>query len=131
MEHDINYDDEVFIIPLADNESNNQRIAVRYIRTDISASLSMPGWFNFTNHIPVRLLDISSKGSRIVSNRKLALNKKVILHLLFDDSQSFSIKAKIVHLTSSNEKQYGVKFENLHNELGEYLLDSQQDLTFS
>ena len=122
-------DEDFFDIHLTDEQTNNLRIAVRYIRTDITTSLSKPGLFSFSKEIPVKLLDISSKGAAIECEKKLGIKRKIIIELVFKDNHSFILHAKIIHHTK-NKKQYGLKFDKFNNELGDYLLATQNDLTF-
>ncbi len=116
-------------ILLPDEQPNNKRIAIRYVRTDITASLSIKKFLFYSSLIPVTLLDISSKGAAIKSKKKLAVKKKVTIHLLFLDKKKFTISATIVH-KSKNKQFYGLKFDQFNNELGDYLLYSQSDLIF-
>lgn len=123
-------DDEIFDILFTDVQTNNQRIAVRYIRTDISASVFTPGFLNFSKkHTAVELLDISSKGAAIECEKKLRIKKRIILELIFTDNHKFVIRAKIIH-QAINKKQYGLKFDRFNHDLGDYLLSSQNDLIF-
>lgn len=118
----------------SDDLKKNNRIAVRYIRDDIAASVCKIRLFNFgflTNkEILVDLIDISSKGVLISTNKKLPLKKKITLTLKFENTVTFQIKASIVRKTSVLEYQYGIKFDRLNNELGDYLLETQRKLIF-
>jgi hypothetical protein len=122
-------DDEFFEMHLTDAQTNNLRIAVRYIRTDIMASLTKSGLLSLSKQIPVKLLDISSKGAAIDCEKKLGIKRKIILELIFNDNQSFTLHAKIIHKLK-NKKQYGLQFDKFNHELGDYLLATQNDLTF-
>jgi len=122
------YEDEIFGTLLPDDEQPvNNRIAVRYVRSDIKASLSPLRVFGFSKDISINLLDISSKGAAIECNNKLTLKNKVILLICFEDSTTFSIKAKVIH---KSKNQYGLQFDHFNNELGDHLLLSQNDLEF-
>jgi hypothetical protein len=113
---------------------SNKRIAVRYVREDIAASVCKISLyifgFRFTKDILVELIDISSKGVLIATNKKLKVNKKIILTLTFEDSKTFKINAKIVRKSVGQENQYGIKFDRFNNDLGEYLLKTQRKLVF-
>jgi len=122
-------DDEIFGKLITDEQTDNLRSAVRYIRKDITVSLQRHGLFKLSKTIPVKLLDISSKGTAIECEHKLALNDKIILELIFKDNKGFAIEAKIVY-QAENKKQYGIKFDTYNDDLGEYLLSSQNDLIF-
>ncbi len=67
-DHDI-FDDDLFSL-LTDEQANNKRTAVRYIRTDIAASISSLVFFFFSQKTAVTLIDISSKGAAIKSKKK-------------------------------------------------------------
>lgn len=126
---------DIFDTALADDEEGiNKRTAIRYVRSDIAVTITKPG-INLTKFLPVKLIDISSKGATIESRKKISLNHKVILHLLFLDNRSFTITAKTVHLAKNiyknkNKNKYGLKFDRTNDELGEYLLTSQRNLEF-
>ena len=126
---DFDDDDEIFGALITDEQSDNHRSAVRYVRDDISASLQKHGLFKLSKKTDVKLLDISSKGAAIECEKKLKLNDKIILELIFADFQEFAIEAKIVY-QAENKKQYGIKFDRYNHELGDYLLSSQNDLIF-
>jgi len=118
-----------FSIYLTDEELNNQRTAVRYIRTDITVTLRILGLFNSSKYLPVKLLDLSSKGLAMTSEKKISLKTKVILSLTFKNGMNFKIPAKIVY-KNKTKKQYGVKFNQSNDELGDFILSSQEDLIF-
>lgn len=118
-----------------DEESTNKRTAIRYVRSDIAVTITKPG-LNLTKFIPVKLIDISSKGATIEFRKKIPINNTVILQLLFQDNRNFTISAQIVHLAKNayknkNKHKYGLKFDHIHDELGDYLLSSQLDLKFN
>ena len=124
-----NNDDDFFEMHLTDAQINNLRIAVRYIRTDITTSLTKPGLLSFLKEIPVKVLDIRSKGAAIECEKKLGIKRKIIIELVFKDNHSFILHAKIIHKIK-NKKQYGLKFDKFNHELGDYLLSTQNDLIF-
>lgn len=105
----------------------NKRISVRYRRNDIQAmvktrSLLFPRLFH------VALLDISSKGAAIVSQKKLRLKSRINFFLLFKDGKRFSINAIVVNNQAA--PRYGIKFDSYQTELAEHLLHTQTDLVF-
>lgn len=128
-EEKTDYDDEIFSMFLSEEHANNQRIAIRYVRTDIRAAIIFTSFLIFTKRRPVKLLDIGCKGVAIESKKKLPLKKKVMLKLLFPDKKLFTIPATIVR-QSDNKQHYGLKFDKYNNELGDYLLFTQKDLIF-
>lgn len=134
LENDSYDPDDWGDLDFSNNTWKSQRIAVRYIREDIATSVCKISFFSFgfriKKDILVELLDISSKGVLIVTNKKLKPNKKIILTLTFEDSTVFNIAAKIVRKSSTQENQYGIKFDRLNNELGDYLLETQRKLVF-
>ena len=123
------YDKEIFDMLFADAKIENKRKAVRYIRADITTSFSKHGLLNFAKKIPVKLLDISSKGAAIECDKNLKIKNKLTLELVFKDNHSFILHATIIHQVK-NKKQYGLKFDNFNDELGDYILFSQNDLLF-
>ena len=122
-------DEDFFDIHLTDAQTNNLRLAVRYIRNDITTLLTKPGLLSFSKKISVKLTDISSKGAAIECDKKLGIKRKIILEFVFKDNRSFILHAKIIHKIK-NKKQYGLKFDKFNHELGDYLLSTQNDLTF-
>jgi len=114
---------------LTPEELNNKRIAVRYIRADITASLKLLGFFNFTKLYSAEILDISSKGAAIKCSKSMSIHKKITLTLSFEDKTVFKIPARIIY-KKEKEQQYGVKFDQFNNKLGDYLVLSGQDLVF-
>jgi len=122
-------DEDFFDIHLTDAQTNNLRLAVRYIRNDLTTLLTKPGLLSFSKKISVKLTDISSKGAAIECDKKLGIKRKIILEFVFKDNRSFILHAKIIHKIK-NKKQYGLKFDKFNHELGDYLLSTQNDLTF-
>ncbi len=120
---------DIFSMSLTAEERNNKRTAVRYIRTDISLTVCILGLFSLSRYIPVKLLDISSKGAAIKCKKPMPLKKKIALNLLFDDNSSFTIPAKIIH-GNTKTKIYGVQFNQFNNELGDFLLSSPNKIVF-
>lgn len=121
---------------LSESKFNNQRLATRYVRNDISAvfykidMFTSLGFNFFRRLIKVQLLDISSKGVLISTDRKLKINTKIVLGLKFKSGKSFRIKASVVRKCASSEFEYGIKFDDCHNDLGDYLVASQSELKF-
>jgi hypothetical protein len=126
--------DKMDDLDFLDVDWKNQRIAVRYIREDISATVCKISLFRlgfpFAKDILAELVDISSKGVLIASNKKLKVNKKIILTLTFEDAKTFKIPSKIVRQSPTDNNHYGIKFDRLNNELGDYLLETQSKLIF-
>ena len=121
------YDDEIFSMSIDNAQPDNHRIAVRYVRADITAVLIQSYLFKPSKKLLVKLLDISSKGALINSKDKLSEKKKVTLELVFKDQRKFIISSQIIH---HKNNCYGLKFDHTNNDLGDYLLISQNDLTF-
>jgi hypothetical protein len=86
--------------------------------------------FRFSDDIIVELVDISSKGVLVATNKKLKANKKITLTLTFEDAKVFKIPATIARKSSTHDNQYGIKFDRLSNELGDYLIETQRKLVF-
>lgn len=115
---------------------NNQRAATRYIRNDIIAvfykvdPLTCFGFNFFRRLVAVQLLDISTRGALISTDRKLKINTKIVLGLKFGSGKSFRIKASVVRRSSESDYEYGIKFNDRCDELGDYLVSSQKELRF-
>ncbi len=124
------YENEIFGIPNINKDFKNRRIAVRYIRSDIKISFIQTGLFKSSKQYDAELLDISSKGIAIACKDKLPINQKVTIHLTFSDKKKFSIKSRVVYQSDIIMEQYGIKFDQLNNELGDYILASQNNLDF-
>lgn len=128
-------DSDDWKLDFSGNTGRNKRIAVRYVREDIAVSVCKISSFSFlgflfNKEILVELIDISSKGVLIGCNKKLRVNKKITLTLKFEDSKIFKINAKVVRKTPGQQNQYGIKFDRLNNDLGDYLLETQRKLVF-
>jgi len=117
LDHDIDLDSLLL----------NKRISVRYRRNDIGAMIKTRN-FIFPKLFRVNLLDISSKGAAIHSNRRLKLKSRITFFLEFDDKTRFTINATVVHCKSA--PRYGLKFDKYQGELAEHLLETQTDLDF-
>lgn len=111
-----------------ENLASNQRIAVRYCREDIIATLKLHKLF-VREAFVVKLLNISSKGAAIKTRHAMSQNTKVTLGLTFHDGRHFDIAGLIVRCKDASE--YGIRFEHINNLLAEHLLDTQTDLQFS
>ena len=127
-------EDDWLNFDFSDDLQKNNRVAVRYVREDIAASVCKIRLFNFgfliNKEILVELIDISSKGVLISTNKKLSIKKKITLTLKFEDAKTFQIKACVVRKVPVLEYQYGIKFDRLNDELGDYLLETQRKLIF-
>ena len=128
---DLAYDD--FSIDPSVENSNNNRKTIRYIRNDIEAWLYVS---NFLGRYPrkmqppvsLKLLDISSKGALVSSSKRLRLHKKVKLVLRFKDGKEFEVNAQIIRKEVYDPQIYGIKFDQIDHNLGDYLLESQTNL---
>ena len=121
---------DVFDIDFTKDLPDNKRYAVRYIRSNIKASVLKVRLFGLGKPIGLELLDISSKGALISTGKKIRKNKKITLILEFEDGKVFEIESKIVRLKKDQSFQYGVKFNRFNHDLGNYLLKTQDDLIF-
>jgi hypothetical protein len=110
--------------------NTNSRVTTRIIRDGISVHIFRPYLFGFGKTIPVDLIDISCKGCLISTNKKLRINKKITLTLLFESGKLFVINAIVVRRSDLPRHEYGVKFVQNNNELGDYLYESQEMLRF-
>ncbi|MDP3334814.1 MAG: hypothetical protein Q8S55_22930, partial [Methylococcaceae bacterium] len=100
FDDNLEFPDDLFDIDFSDAPITNKRVATRYIREDIAASVCKISWFNFgfrfNKDIFVELIDISSKGVLIATSQKLPINKKITLTLTCEDLKRFIIQAKVV-----------------------------------
>lgn len=132
MENDI-FDDSTLV-----TRYQNHRKSVRYIRKDITAFISQAdifgtySLFSYSRAIRVKLLDISSRGTMIGGPSKLVLkvNQKIMLILIFNSNKNFEIPARVMREIVQGRTFYGIKFDKVENELGDYLLETQSDLVF-
>ena len=122
--------DDIFNLDFTKDLPENNRFAVRYIRTNIKASVLKVRLFGLGKALGLELLDISSKGALISTNKKIRKNKKITLILEFEDGKTFEISSKIVRLEKDQTFQYGIKFDRFNHDLGNYLLETQDDLVF-
>lgn len=134
-----------FDLDVSKSMVNNRRVFTRYIRNDIDAVFYKSDIFTrlgltyFHRLIPAELLDISSKGVLISSDKKIKPDSKIVLGLKFNSGKTFWIKALIVCTSIASKKleidarivyKYGIKFYSYNNELGDYLLETQSELNF-
>jgi hypothetical protein len=80
----------------------------------------------------VKLLDISSRGALIGGPSKMVLktNQKIMLTLIFFSNKKFEIPARVTRQLVEGRTFYGIRFDKVGDELGDYLLESQTDLIF-
>ncbi|MEY4768072.1 MAG: hypothetical protein RL637_711 [Pseudomonadota bacterium] len=111
----------------------NKRKTVRYVRKGITAFISKAdifgGYqlFSFSRCIRVRVLDISSNGCLIACPEKLKIHRKIRLTLVFNSNRHFEISAIIVRKLAEDRKFYGIRFDHAHDELADYLLESDNE----
>lgn len=125
-------DNETRILPRLPDTSlaKNHRVATRYVRKDISLSISGLHLFELGRSAPAELLDISSKGLLIGCQRKLTLRKKIKLSLRFKSGREFQLQGTIIRVSTTSPTEYGIKFDRFNDELGDYLLETQEHLIF-
>jgi hypothetical protein len=78
----------------------------------------------------VDLIDISCSGVMISTLQKLRINKKITLKLLFRAGKLFEINAIVARRSDSSRNEYGIKFDQYNNELGDYLYETQERVIF-
>lgn len=113
----------------------NRRKSVRYLRNDIGATVRKIGIFSFVilnanRDVPVKLVDIGSRGVLIVTDKNLPVNKPVILILRFPDFREFEIPGIVVRKAELPKQCYGIKFNQMNDDLAEHLLATQRKLNF-
>ncbi|MGZ8135851.1 MAG: hypothetical protein ACXW1W_00975 [Methylococcaceae bacterium] len=128
FENNKNAQDDFLNFDFTSHLMKNKRIATRYIRKDIIASVNNIGFFSSDKDIPVELVDIASKGALIWTTKKLDIKKKITLNLTFKTGKTFVIKARFVYKLGKTVYRYGIKFDSYNNELGDYLLETQSKL---
>lgn len=121
---------EIFDFDPDESIEHNGRKSVRYVRKDIKVVLVTSNLLGIGKKIKAKLQDISSKGVRVSTEEKLGTNKKLVVALKFNDGTTFTINAKTVRKSPDNAFEYGIKFEQQQNKLGDYLLETQTDLLF-
>jgi PilZ domain len=115
---------------------SNRRKSMRYIRHDIGITVRKIGLFKFSflknRDIPVKLIDISSRGVGVLiaTNLRLTFHKKVFLIIRFSDFKEFEVPGTVVRRSPGDAQIYGIKFDRLNNDLADYLLKTQTKLTF-
>jgi hypothetical protein len=108
----------------------NSRVTTRIIRNGITAHIKGFNLFGFGRTIPVKLIDVSCKGVLIATQQKLPINKKITLTLLFETGKLFVIKAVVVRRSETISNEYGIKFVQYNDDLGDYLYETQEKLVF-
>ena len=116
--------------PFEPDFSSNLRSAVRFAGNDIKASIEETGLFGVKKTSEVELLDISSKGVLIATDKKLSVKQKTTVTLEFKTGKSFKIHGVVARFSPSNPNQYAIKFAKYQNDLGDYLVESQEILSF-
>ena len=112
-------------------EYPNKRTCIRYIRSDITATVRKNGLLNFSGDIPVDLIDVGSKGALITTVKKIGNNSKITLSLNFHGGKTYKIQSKVVYVVKEPAGfRYGIKFDRYNNELGDYLFETQDKLVF-
>jgi hypothetical protein len=121
---------DLFFFDDQEDINTNRRITTRIIRDGIDVHINIPYLFGFGKTITVNLIDISCKGVLVSTHQKLRVNKKITLTLLFESGKLFKIKAIVVRRSDSSRLEYGIKFVQNNNELGDYLYESQERVIF-
>jgi len=120
--------DDIFA-PLSESTSASLRKAVRYSKSDIKATLTSKQWFKISKTIPIKVLDISSKGVCIAIERKLTMNTKVVLNLELTEDYACIIPAKVVRLYSTTE--YGLVFDKTQHTAIDHIISDEADFTIA
>lgn len=129
-EQKIELNDDPFDLDPYEIRPDNHRKSTRYIRQDIKVRVLFGNALGLKKTIETELNDISSRGALVTTPCKLGISKKITLVITFDDGQIFRFSGKIVRKCPSARYRYGIKFERQENDLGDYLLKTQTDLTF-
>jgi hypothetical protein len=124
-------DDNLLDFDMSAKTIKNQRITPRYIRDDISIAICEVNSIFLEKEIFIELaesIDVSSRGMMLASTESLPVKKKIIVNLKFSMGKCFKIKAIIIHKSDTVPYKYGIKFEDINVELGDYLLETQKYL---
>jgi PilZ domain len=123
-----------FVIEPRSFSRENSRIGVRYVREDIAVGVCTISLFSFgfvfNKEFVVELLDISSKGLLIATDKKLRVNQEINIFLKFENDHVFRRKGKVARRAEGPPYRFGIKFDRLSNSLGDYLLETQKKLIF-
>jgi len=117
------------------NQRQNQRKHIRFVRSDIEASIISNSLLGKKN-TSCKLIDISAAGAQFSSKENLGSNTKLTLALQFDDLQEFILRAKIIrkkevnhYLTDHYFSLYKGLLNNKANPLKSvHLLDNNQKI---
>jgi hypothetical protein len=103
-------DEQLQIDTTLENNLINGRQTVRYIVKDIKAVFYKTGIFNklginfFRRLVAVKLIDVSSKGALICTDKNLKVDTNIVLGLKFKSGRIFKIKAVIVRKSAIHKK---------------------------
>ena len=107
------------------------------MRYDLGITVRKKGLlkFSFLKHdeIPVKLVDISSRGIGVLitSDLQLSQNQKIFVSVRFRNFKEFEIPSTVMHKTSVDDAiMYGIKFDRISNTFANYLLKTQTKLSF-
>ena len=94
------------------------------------ATLNLVYLFDSSSQINCKYGDFTSSGIQLLTDEILETNNKVTLKLQFSDGKTYQTNAKIIHYKKLIKNHYGIKFEKSNHMLGDYLLQSQKNLSF-
>ena len=120
--------DDFFNFDFTDQDLENKRVAVRYVRRDILVFVKKDTLLKLGKFLKFKLHDISSKGILISSEKKFKIKTKLNIHIYFKSGTRFIIKARIIRVIKKENYFYGIKFEKFNHALGDHLLETQEDL---
>ena len=104
----------------------NKRSHTRYFRQDIKVTIKAKRLLE-RKYTQARLIDITSHGASIISNRVMRENNKVLLKFAFEDGEMFIFTARVVRRVNrpGSSLIYGVEFENRDALFKDKLLKTQ------
>jgi|GEM_PF-6848853 len=81
--------------------------------------------------ISAKFRKLTFRSVQIFVHQALKSKRNIAVLFEFDDGEKFTLAAEIDRCRKITHHYYGIKFDKLDNELGEYLLKTQTDLSFS
>lgn len=112
-----------------ENRIANQRKAIRYLSNYNQACITLKQLFRPSKVIHIKIINISSRGARIVSDYKLAKKAKIVFDLHMTDSTPGKTSAKVVSIYNNTE--YGIVFDTIQHDLIDQILESEDDFNIA
>lgn len=101
-------------------DAGDHRKTIRYSFDGIAFSLKVVSLTARRIYLPIKLLDISSKGAMIQCDKQLRLHTKVVLKFHLSSQKSYNLTAKVVRKKDKN--CYGLIFKRHYHKLIDFLI---------